>query len=92
MPPSLISLEEEIQKVSVWSEVTLIVVWDYEEVILVDLISRSFSNKFCLTRIKQKSCFIMAVQGHTHKSVKLGKESQNLVGRRCYPIHVTTLI
>jgi hypothetical protein len=65
MPPSLISLEETIQKVSVRGEDIAIAFWDCEEVILVDVTSRSFSNKFCLKKIKEKSCFIMAIQGHT---------------------------
>jgi hypothetical protein len=90
MPPSLTSLEEKIHKFSFRGEVIVKVFWDCEEVILVEVILRSFSNKFGLTRNKQKSCFIMAIHGHTQIR-KLGKESQNLVGR-CYSIHVAALI
>jgi hypothetical protein len=55
----------KIQKIPIRAEVKVIIFWDCAEVILVDVILRSFSNKFCLTRIRQKYCFTIAIQGHT---------------------------
>jgi hypothetical protein len=58
----LIFLREKIQKVSIRGKVIVIVFRDCEEVILVDVIWRSFSDNSGLTKIKQNSCFILVIQ------------------------------
>jgi hypothetical protein len=52
--------------------------------------SGSVSHEFGLTRIQQKSCFSMTMQGRT-QAWRLRKPSQNLV-RQNHPIHPTSPI
>jgi hypothetical protein len=55
-----------------------------------DRAQEAFHGEFGLTRIQQKSCFIMTMQGCT-QVWRFRKPSQNFVAH-CYPIYPTALI